>query len=328
MVGLRTEDTANELADDEENYQNLTVFQPLGQVLMPDLRRLREKVQLSNTDDGDAISAIILAIQMIASHCKTLKYKKKIVLVTNGLGVMDADDIDQISSKIKVDSIELIILGVDFDDPDFGFKEENKDPTKELNESVFHQLTQDCNGMFGTMAQAISELGIPRTKTVRPVTTYKGILTLGDPDTYDSAMCINVERYPRIMQASPPSASQFVVKSDMAPSESNTQVSATLQNGDNNCATTYGGDLAPVKNTRTYQVDDPEAPEGKREIDPEELEKGFEYGRTAVALSQSDMNVVRLETTACLDIVGFVPRDKVFLAHFPIWHEVDTDLKF
>jgi ATP-dependent DNA helicase 2 subunit 2 len=278
---------------------------------MPDLRRLREKVQLSSTDDGDAISAIVLAIQLLDRHCRTLKYKKKIVLVTNGLGVIDADDIDQISSKIKADSIELIILGVDFDDPDFGFKEENKDPTKELNESVFHQLTQDCNGLFGTMAQAISELGIPRTKTVRPVATYKGVLTLGDPDTYDSAMCINVERYPRIMQASPPSASQFVVKGDMVPGESSTRDSATLQNGDDNRASTYGGDLAPVKNTRAYQVDDPEAPGGKREVNLEELAKGFEYGRTAVAISQSDMNVVKLETTACLDIVGFVHRDKV-----------------
>ena len=278
---------------------------------MPDLRRLREKVQLSNTDDGDAISAIILAIQMIASHCRHLKYKKKIILVTNGLGIMDVDDIDEISSKIKGDNIELIILGVGFDDPEFGFKEKNKDPTKELNESVFRQLTQECDGLFGTMAQAISELGIPRTKTVRPVTTYKGILTLGDPDTYDSAMCINVERYPRIMQASPPSASQFVVKGEMVPGESSTQASVTLQNSDDNHTNTYGGDLAPVKNTRTYKVDDPEAPEGKREVDPEELAKGFEYGRTAIAISESDMNVVRLETTACLDIVGFVPRDKV-----------------
>ncbi len=278
---------------------------------MPDLRRLRENVQQSHTNDGDAISAIILAVQMVASHCRTLKYKKRIFLVTNGLGVMDVDDIDQISTKIKAEGIELIVLGVDFDDPDFGFKEENKDPTKQLNESIFHQLTQDCNGMFGTMAQAISELGTPRTKTVRPVTTYKGILTLGDPDTYDSAMCINVERYPRIMQATPPSASQFVIKGDMVGGASNTQGSATLENGDNNRARTYGGDLAPVKNTRTYRVDDLEAPEGKREVDPEELARGFEYGRTAVAISQSDMNVVRLETTACLDIVGFVPREKV-----------------
>lgn len=280
---------------------------------MPDVRRLREKIQPSKTDDGDAISAIILAIQMIADHCKNLKYKKRIILVTNGLGVIDADDIDQISIKIRGDNIELIILGVDFDDPDFGFKEENKDATKELNESVFRQFAQDCGGLFGTMAQAISELGIPRTKMVRPVTTYKGILTLGDPDTYDSAMCINVERYPRVMQASPPSASQFVVKGGMVPDESNTQTSATLQHGDDNHANTDGDGLAPVKNTRAYLVDDPEAPEGKREVDPEELAKGFEYGRTAVAISESDMNVVKLETTACLDIVGFVARDKVHM---------------
>ena len=93
-----------------------------------------------------AISAIVIAIQMITKHCKKLKYKRKIVLVTDGRGSMDADDITQITEKIKSDEVELVVMyvldwqwrgrelttcsGVDFDDPDYGFKEEDKDPEK------------------------------------------------------------------------------------------------------------------------------------------------------------------------------------------------------
>lgn len=57
-----------------------------------------------------AISAIVIAIQMITKHCKKLKYKRKIVLVTDGRGPMDADDISQITEKIKSDEMELVVM--------------------------------------------------------------------------------------------------------------------------------------------------------------------------------------------------------------------------
>lgn len=59
---------------------------------------------------SSAISAIVLAIQMISVHCKKLKYKRKIVLVTNGQGRMSNEGTDEITKKIKEDNIELVIL--------------------------------------------------------------------------------------------------------------------------------------------------------------------------------------------------------------------------
>ena len=47
---------------------------------------------------------------MITKHCKKLKYKRKIVLVTDGRGSMDADDISQITEKIKSDEMELVVM--------------------------------------------------------------------------------------------------------------------------------------------------------------------------------------------------------------------------
>ena len=63
---------------------------------------------------GSAISAIVIAIQMITKHCKKLKYKRKIVLVTNGRGSMDAEDVSQITQKIKADGIELVVVYVTY----------------------------------------------------------------------------------------------------------------------------------------------------------------------------------------------------------------------
>ena len=57
-----------------------------------------------------AISAIIVAIQMITAYCKKLKYRRKIVLITDGRGNLDGDDVPQITDKLKTDGIELVVV--------------------------------------------------------------------------------------------------------------------------------------------------------------------------------------------------------------------------
>jgi ATP-dependent DNA helicase 2 subunit 2 len=293
-----------------EGYEHISEIQPIKQTLLSDIRYLRDELRPSETNGGDALSAIVVAIQMIIKHCKKLKFKRFITLVTDGTGSLDADDVAEITSKMKEDGIVLTILGVDFDDAEFGFKEENKDPIKAQNEKVFRELTEACEGNFGTVAAAVSELGLPEVKTTRPVNLYRdGILTLGDPAKYETAMVINIERYPRVRVAPAPTASNFVVKTDMGPGASSTQTSATAQNGDSEHVYNEDG-LAAVKNARTYQVEDPSAPGGKKDVDREELAKGYEYGRTAVHISESDQNVVKMDTTICMDIIGFIEKDK------------------
>ena len=117
VVGLKTDDSQNEL-DSEEAYQHISVLQELKQVLMPDLRRLRDQLKPSSTNTGDVLSALVVAIQMIATQCRKLQYIRRIVLVTDGRGAMDTSDMGNITSKIKEDNMELVILGVDFDDLD------------------------------------------------------------------------------------------------------------------------------------------------------------------------------------------------------------------
>ncbi|KAF2209263.1 hypothetical protein CERZMDRAFT_113966 [Cercospora zeae-maydis SCOH1-5] len=300
VVGLRTDESDNDLADGD-NYQNVSVLHGISQLLMPDVRQLRDKLKVSNTMRGDAIDALVIAVQMISETCRKLQYLRKIVLITDGCGPLEVDMLPEIKEKILEDKIELIVLGIDFDDPEYGYKEEEKPAAKEENETILRTFCEDCDGTFGTMLQANDELQMPRVKSVRPVAGYRGYLTLGNPEQYEDAFTINVERYPKIMKASVPSSSAFVVR------HGSSQSFGTSQNPDESATE---GDLSAVRMARTYQVQDDSAPGGKKDVERDELARGYEYGRTAVHISESDRNVTTFETLPGLEIIGFVHKDQ------------------
>ena len=62
-----------------------------------------------------AISAIVVAIQMLQTHCEKAKFRKgkdvqRITLTTSCDGSVDADQLEAIARKLKEESIELTIL--------------------------------------------------------------------------------------------------------------------------------------------------------------------------------------------------------------------------
>ncbi|KAB8078283.1 SPOC like C-terminal domain-containing protein [Aspergillus leporis] len=308
VIGLRTDGTSNELEDDL-HFSHISVLSNIKQFLMPDLRALEEELKPSKTDKGDAISAIILAIQMIITHCKKLKWRRKIVLITNGQGRMSDESLDEIVKRIKEDNIELVVMGTDFDDLEYGYKEEDKDPHKAENETLLRALVEDCDGVYGTLEQAVAELGIPRVKAVKSMASFKGYLQLGNPEEYDTAVRIPVERYYRTYVAKPPTASSFVLRSDAASSQRGAESPGTiapLKGSRSDDAST----LTTIRSMRTYHVEDESAPGGKIDVERDDLAKGYEYGRTAVHISETDENITILETYAGLELIGFIQSDQ------------------
>lgn len=176
------------------------------------------------------------------------------------------------------------------------------------NERILKSLTEKCDGIFGTAAEAIENISVPEVKPTRPYSTYKGKLSLGDWKKFEStAMYIDVNRLFKTKKATPVSASNFVTRSSTDVSASG-QFSHTLD-GDKEMAD--APELAAVKSSRTYEVNDAEGAGGKKNVDRDELARGFEYGRTAVHISESDENVTKLETFQEFTIIGFIPSDKV-----------------
>lgn len=304
VLAVGTDETGN-ILDGDDGFEHIKELQGIQQTLLSDVKQLREAIQPSRSSRGDVISALVVAIEMMERHTKKLKWKRQIIIVTDGARSMDADDVPQIAEKIVNDEVTLTVLGVDFDDAEYGFKEEDKDATKEANESALRQLCESCDGNYGTLAEAIAELGTPRLTQPTPVALYKGLLTLGDPTKYDTAMSIQVERYAKVRIAKAPTASSYVVKSGGGTQAgSSTQTSHTMQSGGSQQEPE--GNLTSVKQARVYTVDDESAPGGKRELERDSLARGYEYGRTAVPMERDDEHVTKLDTVASFDIVGFV----------------------
>lgn len=178
------------------------------------------------------------------------------------------------------------------------------DNKKANNEAILQGLVDKCdNGIYGTMAQAVEELSIPRIKAVRPFKSYDGMLTLGDPTKYETALSIHVERFFKTKRAAAPSASTVVNQPNLADSSQ-----AFSGDGDVDMG---GTEFSGVKQMRNYWVSDPTAPGGKRDIPIEELEKGYQYGRTVVPFSESDYSVIKIETKKQFSILGFIPWSSV-----------------
>lgn len=181
------------------------------------------------------------------------------------------------------------------------------------NEALLRGLVEDCDGAYGTLEQAISEMEIPRVKQTRSMATFKGYLQLGDPENYKNAIKIPVERYYRTYVAKPPTASSFVPRSDTPDSQEDpesAQSSATI-GATQETQSGKGSDLTSVKFVRTYQITDENAPGGKVEVERDELAKGYEYGRTAVHIDETDQNITALEVPMGMELIGFVQSDKV-----------------
>lgn len=136
---------------------------------------------------------------------------------------------------------------------------------------------------------------------------------------------LQVERYPRTYIRASPSASQFVQRTDLSNGHMSTQSSATVipdgDDVDTGPSRQPTSNLTNVRNARTYQVPDEEAPGGKRDVDRDDLAKGYEYGRTAVHISESDENVTKLDTHAGFEIIGFIPWANV--SNGPSVHNIE-----
>lgn len=135
--------------------------------------------------------------------------------------------------------------------------------------------------------------------------SFKGYLQLGDASKYETALRIPVERYFRTYSAKPPSASSFVLRSGTEQDENAGPSTQTPRESDT---------LTTVRTSRTYQINDKSAPGGKVDVERDDLAKGYEYGRTAVHISQTEENITTLETFAGLEMIGFVANDRVYQA--------------
>ena len=111
IIGLRTDVTSNSLDENGlEGYENISILQEIAPMSMTSLRDLRSEIKVSKTKQGDAISAIVIGSTMIENFTKKLKYNRRIIMVTDGKGAMDADSVEEVTEKLNDVGIELIVM--------------------------------------------------------------------------------------------------------------------------------------------------------------------------------------------------------------------------
>lgn len=111
------------------------------------------------------------------------------------------------------------------------------------------------------------------------------------------------------MIAKPINASSFVQKAKLEGADNGEGSSTAVATKEENEQA-----MAYVRHERTYVVEDKEEAGGKKEVDKEELEKGYMYGRAVVPISITDETITVLETDPSYEILGFIPRQGVSIS--------------
>ncbi|KAG1310873.1 hypothetical protein G6F64_004237 [Rhizopus arrhizus] len=278
-----THETDNPCAEESPGqYQHITTLCPLQQ---PSLDLLRKVAKTQPTQDPtttpDVLDAVIIAIQMIVTHCKKLKYEKCVAVFTDAKHKIDWLDYEAISGALQENNITLLINGVDYhqrNDP-------SSPPEVQMNYKYWKELaSQTPEGHVWEVDEMYDEIHRLRVKEVRPTPSYRGFLYLGNP-THENYLAISINMYLRVKEVKLPTADKY----------------SKLSTGPSH-AVTYETKYT-VNNTT-----DPMNNEVEKVVSKEDLEKGFRFGKQRVKVSAEEEEYGKLKTKKEMTILGFIPK--------------------
>ncbi|KAJ6569542.1 SPOC like C-terminal domain-containing protein [Mycena capillaripes] len=326
----------------KDGYERVLEYIPIAQ---PSAGTLAKLDALEPSDEaGDPLDAVIVAIETQDNHLGSKKtWTRKIVLVTDGENPIEVDDLPETINRINSLNIFVTIVGIDFDDEEFPYTEEDKSHIKAENETFYKSFIDGLDsGVLGTCALALRETVRPDIKLTKS-TLMGTTLRLGDPDSRpEEAMEINIKTSKCTALNRPKSWKKFAErKKKRGPGakvkeedvdEDEMDVDEPTQGGPKKVTfvqlkmrTEYyvdrrdhnsddeGGDVKMEdveKEPEPEENDDDEEGGATNKIDPaleqvdkEELIRGFKYGTTYVPCPDGQFD--RLPTKKGIEICGF-----------------------
>ncbi|KAJ6519234.1 ku80-like protein [Mycena sanguinolenta] len=195
----------------KEGYEDVLEYIPIGQPNAGTLAKL-DALKPSN-NAGDPLDALIVAIETQDSYLEKKKtWTRKIVLVTDGENPIEGDDLDATMERIKKLDIGLTVVGIDFDDEEYPYVEEDKSNFKTQNEEFYKKMVdslEEEGAILGTCALALRETVRPDIKITKS-TLMGTTLRLGDNATRpEEAMEINIKTSKCTAQSRPKSWKKF-----------------------------------------------------------------------------------------------------------------------
>lgn len=283
LVLFGTEGTANDLAD-HDNYQHVTLAQPLGLVSWELLHYVENDIQPSNTS-GDFLDAIVVAVDHLVRTVQGKKGfgTKRIVLFSNFCGEFGDDQIDDIIASMIEVNINLNIIGPALDsdgDVDNGDAKPGpsnghvkaKSPQQRTGEKMAQYILEKIRGESFSFSEALPALSYFQSRQVKSA-AWKCQLEIG------SDLHIPICLYARVKEA-----------------KSNTFETVYAKDAD-----------AKIERLRTYHLTD----DAETEIEKSDVIDGHRYGSTLVPFSKDDKETMKYKTTKCFTLLCFVSADNV-----------------
>lgn len=159
MIFFGTDDTRNDLAEGGR-YENIVAARPIA---MADISLLKMPFPKGN-ENGDVLDALIVALDMIVKHCRHLKYEKKIILITDAEGSINQADLDNFGAAMMDKNCQLTVMGLDFDDPEYGLTQARKPATKRASEAFFTKTSRNGGRQHSAHGRSHPIVGHSSTK--------------------------------------------------------------------------------------------------------------------------------------------------------------------
>ncbi|KAF8665093.1 hypothetical protein AX16_000561 [Volvariella volvacea WC 439] len=326
VILFGSEETDNLVHDKDGGYDHVQEYIPIAQPNAGTLAKL-DAIRPS-TVSGDPIDGLIVAMETQATYLlKKQTWTRKIVIITDGGSPIELEDWEAVVTKLDTYNIILTIVGVDFDDEEYPFVEENKPHIKKTNETFYHHFistfnkAKPGNGVVGTCAFALQEASRPDIKETKSA-LMATVLRIGDTTAHwEEAIEIDIETCKCTAIARPKSFKAFSLRENDADGmdideDTRKDVYAQLKR-----RTEYYIDRSEENEEDEEDVKREEDTEEDMEalqkrlkekeafmekVEKEELTRGFKYGTTYVPCP--DGQFPHLPTTKGIEIWGFFPR--------------------
>ncbi|TCD60796.1 ATP-dependent DNA helicase II subunit 2 [Steccherinum ochraceum] len=318
IILFGTEESNNAIHEKDGGYEHVSEFIPIGQPNAGTLAKLNTLEP--STEIGDPIDAIIVGIETQDKYlAKKKTWTRKMVLLTDGRNPIEIEDWEATAGKMNDLSIHLIIVGIDFDDEEMSFEEEDKDNIKRANEKFFHSFVGMLDsGSIGNCELALEEVSRPDIKQVKSALMGHE-LRIGDPDNFpEEGTRLQVKTSKATAKATPKSWKRFAklpettADGDVIMKTVDEDGEEKVLYGELSRRTEYYFAEKQEDEESTTEDDDEDdfgefkAPKQGKTIDKEELIRGFKYGASFVPCP--DGSFPRLPTKKGIDICGFFPE--------------------
>ncbi|GJE94221.1 ku80-like protein [Phanerochaete sordida] len=259
-----------------------------------------------STEIGDPLDALVVGIETQDNYLGKKKWTRRMVLLTDAENPIEIQHLDRISQRLNELKIRLTVIGIDFDDEEVDYVEEDKSDIKRENEEFYHSFVDTLdNGVVGNCAVAIEEISRPEAKQTKSQPSAS-VLRLGDAENHpEEAFEINVKICKCTALVRPKSFKKFAkISEDVEMRDPDDDEEPTVEYGQLNREIRYSYDPTERPDDEDAEEDDDDKKKGEpQDVEKEELVRGYKYGTSFVPVPEN--NFPKLETKRGMEICGF-----------------------